>query len=151
MNEPTSRAIQSLMLPIETFTLLLPSTMVAEVVGLNGLSPVPAAKPWTLGILAWRGLQVPVISFEALADRPSARPKLRSRIVVCYPLPGRPARDFLGILSSNDPQSRLVAETDLEETGEVPTHPCVAQFARLKDTEIALPDIEALTRMLYPD
>ena len=56
--------VASLLIPVHNKSLLVPNIVIAEVVALQMISPLPEAPSWALGSILWRGEQVPVMSFE---------------------------------------------------------------------------------------
>ena len=141
--------VHALELPNYTMPLLLPSACMAEVVALTKLARVPHAPPWFLGVLGWRLRPVPVISYDILATGEGSAPGPRSRVVVCYPLPGREPWEFLGILASSEPQSRQIDAT-FKSVSVQDSFPCIAAGLRIDDRMVGIPDFQALADLLYP-
>jgi len=54
--------------PLQKRNMLVPEATVAEIIPYEPLQRVPDSADWFLGFLAWRGLQVPVVSFEMLTE-----------------------------------------------------------------------------------
>ncbi len=132
--------------------LLVPSACIAEVAPLPEWAPLPGAPSWVLGVVNWRQRPVAVISFEGLkgAARPSAR-GARAKLVVFYPPPGCKPWQFFGLLADNDPQPRQIDSTSTPAAaGELPDHPCIAGGVELDGRALAIPDLEALRKLLYP-
>jgi len=61
-----SKELATLMIPLQKSNLLLPNAAVAEIIPYEPLRRVQDTPDWFLGFLAWRGVQVPVASFEML-------------------------------------------------------------------------------------
>jgi chemotaxis signal transduction protein len=134
--------------PTDTLPLLVPSACMAEVVALSKLTPVPQAPLWLLGVLNWRLRPVPVISYDLLAGGQAATPGPRARVVVLYPLPGRESWEFVGLMSSSEPQSRLL-DTGMPAVAVQGSYPCIATGVRVNDRLVGIPDFSALARLLY--
>jgi chemotaxis signal transduction protein len=100
VNELRPISVSALVIRQGALRVVLPGALVAQVMSRFGeLVPVPGTEEWLLGVTAWRSLAVPVISPEALlAGRAPARPE-RSRLVVCYPLPGRGPTEFFAFVA----------------------------------------------------
>jgi chemosensory pili system protein ChpC len=141
--------VHALEVPNHALPLLLPSACMAEVVPYSQLAPVPQAPPWFLGVLGWRLRPVPVFSYEALAGGEPAAPGPRSRVVVLYPLPGRESWEFVGVLSSAEPQSRLI-DASATPVAVQDAYPCIASGLRFDNRLVGIPDFTALARILYP-
>ncbi len=52
--------------PLHKSNILVPDATVAEIIPYEPLQRVQGTVDWFLGFLAWRGVQVPVVSFEML-------------------------------------------------------------------------------------
>ena len=141
--------VHALEVPTDNLPLLLPSACMAEVVGLSQLARVPFSPPWLLGVLGWRLRPVPVVSYDILVGGSGHAPGPRARIVVLYPLPGRKPSEFIGILSSAEPQSRII------DSGVVPTtiddsFRFIAAALKFDERTVGIPDFAALAKVLYP-
>lgn len=141
--------VHALEIPNHALSLLMPSACMAEVVPYADLAVVPQAPSWLFGVLGWRMRPVPVISYEALAGGDPVAPGPRSRVVVLYPLPGREPWEFLGVISSSEPQSRLITADAVPVTVQ-DAYPCIASGLRFNDRIVGIPDFTALVRLLYP-
>ncbi len=144
INDP----VHALEVPTDTLPLLVPSACMAEVVALSKLAPVPQAPLWLLGVLNWRLRPVPVISYDLLAGGQAATPGPRARVVVLYPLPGRESWEFVGLMSSSEPQSRLL-DTGMAPVAVQGSYPCIATGVRVNERLVGIPDFSALVRLLY--
>ena len=102
--------IRGVLLPLHEAQLLLPNASVSEVVGLSELREVPGMPSWFLGIQLWRGLEIPVISFEELVEVPSTEPGPRARVAVCNTLGDNPKRPFIGVQLVSMPRLVRVSE-----------------------------------------
>ena len=150
MSAMTRDPVHTLEVPTISLPLLLPSACMAEVVALPRLARVPHAPPWLLGVLGWRLRPVPVISYDILTGEEGHTPGPRARVVVLYPLPGRKAWEFVGILSASEPQSRII------DSGVVPvalndSFRYIAAALKFDERTVGIPDFAALARILYPD
>lgn len=144
--------IHSLEIPLGGLSLLLPSAAIAEVTSYGELDPVLGAAPWVLGVVGWRTQPVPVISFEALLGRAPAAASHSSKLVVFYPLAGRRPSDFFALLSSGEPRPRAIdTETAVAaEPAELPDTPYIAAGLRTESGVLAIPDLDALKAVFYP-
>lgn len=98
MNTPLPDSVPTLVIRHNELRVVLPGALVAQVLSRFGaIAAVPGTEDWMLGLTVWRSLAVPVISLETLlAGRTADRPA-QGRLVVCYPLPGRPAHEFFAV------------------------------------------------------
>ena len=99
--------VSTLVISTDVVPIVVPAASVAEVLPGSEIRPIPATQPWCLGFIVWRGMPVPVISFEALVGGklPVMKP---SRLVVFYSLLGRSKDEFFAIAANHEPRSLLV-------------------------------------------
>ena len=149
MNQKTAaQAIHTLLIPTNSMSLLTPSAIVAEVVNVPQISPLPFSPDWVIGVTAWRQRAVSVISFEALLGDRIVPPNAHSKIMVFFPLPGREESDFFGIITSSEPQPHTIGNTEGMLT-ETPDNRFIAAALRLGNTVVGIPDMEALKQAFY--
>lgn len=141
--------VHALEVPTDSLPLLLPSACMAEVVALPQLARVPQAPPWLLGVLGWRLRPVPVVSYDILVSGVGHAPGPRARVVVLYPLPGRSATEFVGLLSASEPQSRIIDNAAVPAVVEA-TYRYIAAVLKFDEHSVGIPDFTALSRVLYP-
>ena len=60
--------IHCMLVPTDPEYLLLPTSVMAEVIDYGEPEPVEATPPWLLGQIEWESRQVPVFSFSALIN-----------------------------------------------------------------------------------
>lgn len=150
MKETTLQPVHALEIPTSTLSLLLPSACIAEVSSVVPIAPIPRSPAWVLGVIGWRSKPVTVISMEALVSGGAAPTGRGSKIVILYPLPGRPANDFFGILASAEPQSHTIDSSMVGDSADLPGNPFIAAAIRLEHGVVGIPDLEALSRAFYP-
>ncbi|HEC13439.1 MAG TPA: hypothetical protein ENI80_09380 [Acidiferrobacteraceae bacterium] len=147
MKQAQTQTVQSLLLPTGAVNLLLPGAAVAEVIGIQHLSTT-RSRGVLVGTAAWRGLTVPVLSFEALSGQVAPAPKARTKIVVLYPVTGRPKVDFYGVLASADPRSLSVSGDKLRSNGVQANSPYILQLCKLDGDAVAIPNLPAIRKAL---
>lgn len=152
MSAIQEEAVHALIIPLRSWSVIVASALVAEVVTVKQLSPVPATEPWVMGVLGWRSRPVPVVSFSQLLGEEEPRLGRRSRVVVFYPLPGRAARDFFAVHAAFEPQSKVFEDSsDFGDSIEVPRGAAgFATAVRFGSAKAVIPDIAGLRRRLYP-
>lgn len=137
--------LTGLLLPLSDRTLLLPNVAVAELIPYRAPRPATNAPDWLLGQVAWRDLNLPLLSFEAASGgRTQLGPN--SRVVVLNALGGRPHVKFLALLVQGIPRSTRV------DAGLVRARAALAPL-ELEAVSVAegvakIPDLAALEQML---
>lgn len=144
-----SPVVHCMLAPTEEDILLLPTSVMAEVVDFQQPSPMDEAPPWLLGQIEWEKRQVPVFSFFALingSDVGAISP--RSRIMIIKSLSGSNRVPYLGILLSDLPRMTNVEEPDLEQTGDDKKSLGVFSRIRLEEEDAIIPDLGRLTHLV---
>lgn len=143
--------VRSLLIPMEHRYLLLPSSLVAEVVSYSRPEPVPGSPPsWLLGWFDWRGQRVPCLSFEGLNGGSTAVPATRARVLILKALRDRPDLPYFAIVAQGIP--RLVnidshaVETISNEKGDFPA---VSMPVLAADEHAFIPNMQYLEDRLY--
>ncbi|MDQ7014813.1 MAG: chemotaxis protein CheW, partial [Gammaproteobacteria bacterium] len=95
--------LKCLMMPLESFNLLLPNVMVAEVVPSRKVEQLNSAPHWLLGQFEWCGLDIPLICFEELCGTGGMKAG-RGRIVVLYALSSHCVYGYYGLYMRDIPK-----------------------------------------------
>ena len=145
--------VHALLVPLQQIALLVPTALIAEVVNLEDLVPVPRGPNWMLGALNWRARAVPVVSFDALLGHVPQPPGRRAKLVVFYPLEGRQSWEYFAVMAASEPQPRAFSDQDatqLKGAVAVNSSPYVAMALNLAGELAMIPDFHALHRAFYP-
>ncbi|MCK5481134.1 MAG: chemotaxis protein CheW, partial [Gammaproteobacteria bacterium] len=135
--------------PTEEDVLLLPTSVLAEVVDFQQPSPMNEAPPWLIGQIEWDKRQVPVFSFFALINGGDpGELSSRAKIMVIKSLSKSGRVPYLGVLLSDLPRMTYVKEFDLEQTGDKSKSLGVFKRIRLEDQDAIIPDLDRLTHLI---
>jgi chemosensory pili system protein ChpC len=97
--------LNCLLLPLTDRTLLLPSVALAELINQRPVEPRPGMPDWYLGEIVWRGLRLPLLSFEtASSGTLPAAPASGARVAVINAIGGRPHLKFFALLVQGIPR-----------------------------------------------
>ncbi len=141
--------VRCLSLPLHNMTLLLPNTVVAEVLDYKEAEGIGHMPQWLLGMLSWRGRSVPLISFERLLGQDQAFRSEETRYVVCNTLTGNSRIPFLALQIEGIPHLSLVSSDMLEVDSEVfPSERAVQVHLRLQGESVIVPNMDVLEKML---
>lgn len=151
MKPRTRPRLHLLEIPLEGAALLVPSATVAEVINLQNISPIPFSQPWLKGVIGWRTLAVPVISYDVLLGRVAPANPIAGKIVILYPLSGRKDWEFYGLFTTTEPRPQsLDGSQPAVESSEMPDSPFVAAGLKVDGRLLLIPDMEALQSAFYP-
>jgi chemosensory pili system protein ChpC len=137
-------AIRCMQLPLVNMQLLLPNSSVAEIIGYVHPETGGGEKDWYYGLIAWRGVMVPVISVEQLCEQESVEPGARSRIAIVYHPEGDERVPYLGIVLQDIPRAYLAEQDRMMDV--LTDAPCrfLAGRADMMIEQLLIPDIDAI-------
>jgi chemosensory pili system protein ChpC len=127
------------------FNLLLPSIAVAEMVsGVAASTEASTEHPWLLGEMGWRGLTIPVLSFEQLLIQRGAR--LRgSHIAIIRGHVNTEKLPFYGVPLQAIPSSiQIKDQGQLEEMPDEGRLDFAECYVRIQGVAAVIPQLEAL-------
>ena len=135
-------ALSCVMIPLAGTQLLLPNVCVAEIVPWRRIQPMKHGPDWCLGLLGWRGENIPVIRYEVLngAGRAS-EPKAGRCMVVMNRARSAEGPAFYALAADRLPKMVQLNDNDISST---PTPPGPAETAVVAvGTETAvIPNLE---------
>lgn len=147
----TMQSVRSLFIPIEDATLLLPGTVVAEIVPCTDPTPPQDAAPdWYLGTIIWREQRIPLISFEVFVNGKAAPAGMRSRIVVLKGVSKREEMPYYAVLTRQIPRLVTVYEESIEPLDEgFGDSEAVAAEVLASGEPALIPNVDRVEQMLY--
>ena len=86
--------VRSQIVPLTDMNLVLPNTCIAEVINFQKPEPVEKAPEWLIGTVVWRGLRIPVVSFEVANKVPAGKASKTNRIAVLNGISGNADLSF---------------------------------------------------------
>lgn len=136
-------SIRTLIIPLQGRSLLLPNVAVAEVVPYMHPRPVTGAPAWLLGSINWRGLNIPLISYDGLYGSEDAGGVGQARIAVLNTVQPDSGLPFYALVTAGIPQlKRVNAEQLQEQTAEQGAG--VLMQVQVGDVQAVVPDLAAL-------
>lgn len=145
-NHSAPEIVPSLMIPLATDTLLLPTVTVAEIVSPTTPEAVPDSPDWLLGYIHWRDQRVPLMSVELLSGGAMAQPRATSRVVILNNTGVSQDLPFIAIVADGIPKLAHVAAEDLSISD---NSPGAFQNMRviLNGEEAVIPEVSSLERV----
>lgn len=142
-------SIRCLVLPLYKQSLLVPNTIVAEVIDYRELEKAGQTPNWLLGMLSWRGKHVPVVSFERLLGHEVSLRGEEVRYIVCNSLSGNTRVPFIALQVHGIPHLTLVKNEMLAHDGKnQQREPAVLASLRLNEESVIVPNIDVIEKML---
>jgi chemosensory pili system protein ChpC len=136
-----SSVLGSVLIPLHNKSLLLPNVSMAELIAFRKPLPSEKTPDWHLGSLSWRGVSIPVISFEALnggavnPDFSQARIAVFNNVGVSEKLP------FFGVVTQGIPRSIKLVNADIGKDATKPG-PAEAAVVTVKGEVACIPNID---------
>ena len=147
--EQKASIVRSQIIPLNGMTLVLPNTCIAEVINYSEPMPVEGAPDWFLGNLLWRGITIPVVSFETANDVPVAGASKSTRIAVLNGVSGNAKLSFYGVVVQGIPRLSALEQTDIQEkTNPDATLPLAISQTAIGDLDAVIPDQVKIEEML---
>ena len=145
----TNQEIRTLLAPISGGTVLLPGSVVAEVISYSDLKPFAEAPAWLLGGIDWSDWNVPVISFAVLAGTGNVeKPTAKSRVLIVKSLFELSSTPYLGVLISGVPRLAKVKAGSLTKPKKLAEFPCVFREVTINEEQVVIPDMDELIRLV---
>ena len=114
------KEIRTILAPLTNGNILIPNSVVAEILDYKPPEPIKQAPVWLLGELVWHGWQVPVIDYLRLVDDQAGNAITRkARIMIIKTLGESTQVNYIGLVIQGLPRLKTVtAETLIEKQGE---------------------------------
>jgi chemosensory pili system protein ChpC len=138
----------TMLLPVRGRNLLVPNVSVAEIVQLGQLEPSAEAAGWLLGLMQWRGLQIPVVSFESLNDDPFASDVPARRAAVCNGCLDPQRLPFFGIVTGDTPRMIRISADEIVACDHVVTGPAERMAVSASGEEASIPNLAFIEEQL---
>lgn len=141
--------VRSQLLPLNGMSLVLPNTCIAEVIGYRQPEPVDNAPDWLLGMVDWRGLRIPLVSFERANDQNFDGNTSNMRITVLNGINGDDDLAFYGVLTQGIPRLIAVNKSRINAITKPDTKlPLALEQTMIDDLHAVIPDQDKLEGLL---
>lgn len=147
----TTDAVRALFVPVTDATLLLPGTVVAEIVPY--VEPYPAARAaesWMVGSFDWRDYRIPLVAYEAAFGQPVPTASSETRIAVLKGLSNFEGLPYFGLITQHIPRLVTVQEDSIERLdGEAEGVVLAGQVVLANGEPAVIPDLDWLEGQLH--
>lgn len=144
--------IRSLLVPLADGQLLVPGSLIAEVVDyIPPRDPPKGAPEWLLGESEWRGQRVPCVAFEALCEKRIQEPGARSRLVVLKAVSDAAPGPYIALRSHAIPRLLNVepgALESLQDDDDASGLPPIDQYVLVQGEPAFIPDVDEVERTI---
>lgn len=147
--EESISILSSLYLPVVGGNLLLPNVSVAEIVEYQTPETAEDAPEWFLGNINWRGVTLPVVSYERLNDASLPDHLNNTRIAVINTIGTKhEALPFFAITTQGIPRQTKVDQGNIKEAEEASLGPADLMKVVILGDEAIIPDLEYIEKMI---
>lgn len=151
MKEKEVKDVYSFLIPMQKDHLLVPNTIVAEIVPFMNVTLFKDAETsaeWNIGNVVWRNQTIPVVALERIQGQQDLGDIRRARIAIVYTLQGNHEIPHVALLVRGVP--RLVPVTDdnskmLEET---PSEDAITAWVEVDGKKAQIPNLQHLEQMV---
>jgi chemosensory pili system protein ChpC len=144
-------SVASQLIPIANQHILLPNVAIAEVISYDAgaVESLSHSPDWLLGLLHWRGIKVPLVSFERCRGEDMPDANAACRVVVLNTLNGKPNSSFVALLAQGLPQLLQLGAGAVSQSDETVANPAhVLSQALLNGEPALIPDIDSLEALV---
>lgn len=144
-------SLKTYLVPLQRDKMILPASVIAEIIPYEPLQRIEDTAEWFLGILGWRGLRIPVISFESLTSRRSSFSLVSvasASLMIIRTLRTRDDIPFYAMVSQAIPELLEISEGTLEEDSKEDLGETELARVKIGETQISIPDMEYIEASL---
>lgn len=144
--------IKCVILTLRKQNVILPSELVAEIISVKDIEEVDSSEEWFLGNISWRGVEIPLISFEVAGGMEASRVNLNAQAAVLYSVnkEGRENKfPYLGLIVSSMPhvssfsRNQMILNTEDNEG-----HPMISQKIKINGASVSILDVDSMVDMI---
>lgn len=137
--------VRTLLAPINGGTIMLPSSVIAQVIDFSEAIPYKEAPDWLLGEVRWSNWSVPVVSFAMLAGKASVENTGGgNRMLVVKALSDSVNTPYFGILIDGVPRVLKIKASSLTNPKRPKKHPCVFREVTVGEEQVLIPNLEQI-------
>ncbi|MCG7908748.1 MAG: chemotaxis protein CheW [Candidatus Thiodiazotropha taylori] len=151
MSQAVVKEVRSVLIPLHERQILLPNATVAEVMGYQQPEYAGDELPeWFLGHLAWRGVMIPVVSYEGLLGEPVVEPGYRGRILILNALGDHERISHIGMAVHAIPSLVRVSADNVVPVNpqQDEPQPLIRQHVELDMSPAVIPDMDEIERQV---
>ena len=145
----TDSVVRTQLVPLSDMQMVLPNTCIAEVIPYQPPEPVENSPDWLLGMINWRGVTIPVISFEAVNGLDFHDDPKENRIAVLNGISGNAELPFYGLVVQGIPRLLTLDRSSISAVSKPDTKlPMSLEQTQIGDESAVIPDQDKIEKML---
>jgi len=140
------KEIRTILAPLTKGNILLPNSVVAEILNYKPPEPFKQAPAWLLGELVWHGWQIPVVSYLRLINIGfNDQVTKKSRILLIKTLGESTRLNYIGLLIQGLPRLKTVTADKLLENKADKLSKVIFSNVTVDDLPAIIPEMGQLT------
>ena len=146
-----AQEIRCLILTLKKENVLVASAAVAEILSVENVEAIADSPEWLVGEIKWRGVSVPLLSFEAAGGDTEAIANRNMQVAVLYILndDSELSSSYIGMVISGVPHvSRFTADQIVVDKDITDEHSMIAQRVKVNGVSMSILDIDAMENMI---
>lgn len=148
----TPREVKCTILTLRSENVMVPNSAIAEIVSVKDAESVKNAPEWYLGKMQWRGVDIPLVSYEAAGGKDAKKVTLNTQVAVLYSSNNTIRHPYVGLVISGVPHVSIFNSTQIKTdpsfTADENPHPMVAQKTRINGAAVSILDTGAIEKMI---
>ena len=141
--------IKSIILTLKNELVVVPNASVAEIISVQDVREVENSPRWMLGKARWRGVEVPVVSYEAAGGDDAQAVNINTQVAVMYSVSEDGEYPYIGLAMHGVPHVSTFSRDQIRTDEYVSSdHPMVAQKVRINGAAAGILDLFAIDEML---
>jgi chemosensory pili system protein ChpC len=149
-----SSNLRCLLITVQGGQVILPNSLVVEVLPFATPLRIEAAPHWVVGAMLWHNLTTPLISLGRWIFGVAPDADINSRIIIVNTLGADSRLPRFGILGTAAPRPLNLQRQDIDHDLEVAEaerqRPGILNWARYQDQSVLIPDMDAIEAVLQP-
>ena len=146
--------LRCLLITVQNGQVLLPSSLVVEVLPFATPLHLESAPPWVVGAMLWHNLTTPLISLGRLVFDVAPSADLNSRVIIVNTLGSDAHLPHFGILGMAPPRPVNLERHEIQPMLEAaqPEEPRfgVLSWGRYEEQAVLIPDLDGIEAVLQP-
>lgn len=144
-----TQSVRCILLPLLNDVLLVPHSLVAEIVAYQKVHRVADSPQWLLGVIDWKGNDVPLLSFEAAIGGEVGEVPPKVQFVVFTAIGAATQGKLYAVRIKGIPHFETIDDTSISAANvSSRANPLIASRVIVNGVAACIPDIDALESMV---
>ena len=143
----SDNSLPCFVLPMCAEAMIVPSVTVAEVIDYRPPEPLPGAPAWFMGVVDWRGIAIPVISFERFNHLTESRQGSQSRLAIMNVVSNQHYMRYFSVVIQGNPKPVKIMADTIEQQDDSMSDG-IAMKVLYAGQNAMIPDMDAIERSI---